>query len=132
VAILAGAVMAIILIVLATVLPAKADENDDSEMTPIENANVVCGDKGGAIYINAKDERVWQGELNDPEGIEHRVLEFKRFRCPDTYEIKSRVTFMGEYMDFKIRTKGCGKKKTTMTVKMLVRKESETFRYTCQ
>lgn len=132
VAILAGALMAIILLVLVTVLPVRADENKDSELNSIEGANLVCGDKGGAIFVNAKDERVWQGDLNEPEGIEHRVLEFKRFRCPNTFEIKSRVTFMGDSVDFLIRTKGCGTKKTTMTVKFFDGEESDTFSYKCK
>ena len=79
------------------------------DITPIEGANLVCvyGD-GGMVAINAKDERVWQGDPGDEEALELLVVQFNRFRCPNAYDIQAKLIVFGEEADVHLKTTSCG------------------------
>ena len=79
------------------------------DFTPITGANLVCnfGDSG-MIAINASEERVWQGNPGDEEGLELQVIRFDRFRCPNAYDIQAKLVVFGEEAEVRLVTTSCG------------------------
>lgn len=82
-----------------------AKANDNAEVTPIEGADLVCTRPGGMLAINAKDERVWQGDPGNTSGLELKINRFETFRCgPYCYDIGAELRMWGEVMNYRILT----------------------------
>ncbi len=64
-------------------------------MSKIENANIVCSRRGGAVFVSTQDKRLWQAEVPaDKEGLELKIDSFNVFRCPNCYTIEGRFEGM--------------------------------------
>lgn len=94
-------------------------QSSPGEITPIEGADLVCVyGEGGMIAINATDERVWQANPGDVEGLELKVVRFDRSRCPNTYDIQAKLMVFGEEADVQLTTTSCGHSDITLEYKI--------------
>lgn len=83
-------VVSCLVIFLSSICSVHADP-----ISKIENANIVCSRRGGAVFINTQDKRLWQAEVPaDKEGLELKIDFFNVFRCPNCYTIEGRFEGM--------------------------------------
>lgn len=65
----------------------------DSPTTKIENPTYTCGNESGAFFFDVVNNRVWQGEVGQIEGIEHTVTKAQKLRCPNCFDFYTKATF---------------------------------------
>lgn len=76
----------------------------ESQVTPIEGADIVCQVRKNVFSINTVDQRVWHSKNSQNEGMEYQVLSWKQEDCPDCFLIQAQVTFLGETARLQWRT----------------------------
>jgi len=117
-----------------------AGGGDDSmfDLDPIVGADLVCGDDGGAIHVNTKEEKAWQGELDQNEGLPLIVTNFTRARCPNCFSFDAELRLFGQSVHLKVKTHNVFEKqgaeqvrKTVMTSEVLDDEDPETWVWDC-
>lgn len=63
-------------------------------ISTIKGANIICKQQGGAVFINTKESRVWQGDVGEKEGLEFKIVRFDVSRCPNCYTIVGKLPGM--------------------------------------
>ena len=112
-----------LLFALLTVLNVHADVFPPGlELTPIQGAQLFCSNQGVMYAINFRQERVWQSDRGERDGLELKRVKITRLRCPRCYDI-SGVLLDSMNLELQIRAKGLN---SPITASLRVTADSET------
>lgn len=84
-------------------------EPGDSPVTKIQDPGLVCEAQGVMYAINYQtegQERVWQGDPGDTEGLELHVAKFVRLSSPVSYNITAYLQVGGERIRIEMPIRG--------------------------
>ncbi|HAR43747.1 MAG TPA: hypothetical protein DCS07_14120 [Bdellovibrionales bacterium] len=71
--------------------------------TAVTGATIVCGDSKGGFAFNAIDGRVWQLDtVESQEGIELKVIQFGRMRCPHCFDISAELSIFDDVLAWRL------------------------------
>lgn len=79
---------------------------EDSPLTPIQNADLVCSGSHAMVAINTQKQKVWLADPGDTEGAELTIGKFLVSKCPDCYDITATFSMMGQDQHFKLEIRG--------------------------
>lgn len=82
-------------------------------ITKIVDADLVCSSHGNAFFIKlSEDYKAWQADsAEDTEGLEHEVIGFQHLRCPDCYDLETRMDMGDSSLEYKMEIRGRNVKK---------------------
>ncbi len=77
-----------------------------SELTPIENPELICQDKGVQVAFEGYKERVWQADPGEKSGLQMKVSSFQQImRMPYDWEVIGVLELETEFGKFELPTK---------------------------
>lgn len=106
----------------------------DSKMTKIQDATLYCGKRGVVYAFNMTrgQERVWQTDSGQTEGLELSKVQVKTYRCPYCWDVSGELVFQGKKIneEFKIRKSGNTVNATVILTSQ--KKVVDTFEVSCK